>query len=94
LGDVFLFSAYPVSEHLRSLADKSRLLWSASWAVILFELSFPLALMTQPTLIAALLIAALFHLSNACLLGLNRFFWVWISAYPVLIWFQDRVLGH
>jgi len=94
LQDVFLFSAYPVSENLRQLAHNPRLLFAGSWAVMLFELVFPLALLTQTTLLAALIVAASFHLANACLLGLNRFFWVWLSAYPVLIWFQDRILGH
>lgn len=94
LQDVFLFSAYPVSENLRELTHKPRLLFVGSWAVMLFELVFPLALLTQTTLLAALVVAASFHLANACLFGLNRFFWVWISAYPVLIWFQDRILGH
>lgn len=94
LQDVFLFSAYPVSENLRNLAQKPQLLIAGSWAVMLFELIFPIALLTQTTLIAALIIAASFHLANACLLGLNRFFWIWLSAYPILIWFQDRILGY
>lgn len=62
-----------------------------SWAVMLFELVFPLALVSQPTLIAALTIAALFHLANACLFGLNRFFWTWIAVYPILFWLQARL---
>jgi hypothetical protein len=93
LQDVFLFSAYPVSESLRALASRPRLLRAASWAVMLFELFFPLALFTHATLAAALAIAALFHLANACLFGLNRFFWIWIAAYPSLIWLQYRIFG-
>ncbi|MGH1398554.1 MAG: HTTM domain-containing protein [Alphaproteobacteria bacterium] len=91
LGDVFCFSAYPASEALRSWANWPRLLYVMSWAVILFELLFPLSLLTQTTLIAALIIAATFHLANACLFGLNRFFWIWLSAYPAILWLQQRI---
>jgi hypothetical protein len=41
---------------------------------------------------AALGIAVLFHLANACLFGLNRFVWVWIAAYPAILWLQSRLL--
>ncbi len=93
LSDVFRFSAYPVSERLRELADRPRLLFAASWAVMLFEMLFPLTLWFQVTLFMGLGVAALFHLANACLFGLNRFLWIWIAAYPSIIWFQDRIFG-
>lgn len=93
LQDVFRFSAYPVSESLRAWADRPRLLFLMSWAVMLFELLFPLTLLTQHTLIAGLIIAATFHLGNACLFGLNRFFWTWLAAYPSILWLQERILG-
>ena len=91
LRDVFRFSAYPVSEALRGLAERRRFLWIMGWAVILFELVFSLALLNPIALKLALLGAAGFHLSNACFFGLNRFFWIWLCAYPALIWFQDRI---
>lgn len=91
LGDVFQFSAYPVSEELRKLAGHPRLLGAMSWFVILFELVFPLTVMTQITLIAGLITAAIFHFANACLFGLNRFFWIWLAAYPSIVWFQQRM---
>lgn len=93
LGDVFCFSAYPAGENLRALADWPRLLFVMSWAVMVFELLFPLALLTQATLIAGLVIAAVFHFANACLFGLNRFFWIWLAAYPSILWLQERLLG-
>ncbi|MCG8441205.1 MAG: HTTM domain-containing protein [Caulobacterales bacterium] len=91
LRDVFAFSAYPVGESLRGLAERRRPLLAASWGVMGFELLFPIALVSQPTLIAALVIAGAFHLANACLFGLNRFFWAWIAAYPSILWLQGRV---
>lgn len=90
LNDVFQFSAYPVSESLRAWANSPRLLFYVSWTVMLFELVFPISLLSSTSLGFALAIAALFHFSNACFFGLNRFFWVWIAAYPSLLWFQLR----
>ncbi len=90
LQDVFAFSAYPVSLSLRGWAQRPQILFYMSWAVMLFELVFPLTLLTQYSLYMGLGIAAAFHFSNACLFGLNRFFWVWIAAYPSIIWFQER----
>ena len=93
LQDVFAFSAYPVSENLRGLSVYPRLCRTASWLVILFEILFPLCLLSPALLYGGLAIAATFHLANACLFGLNRFFWIWLAAYPSLIWFQERFVG-
>lgn len=93
LQQVFAVSAYPVSENVRLWAQRPQLMLVMSWAVIGFELVFPLALFNQKLLIVALGIAALFHLANACLFGLNRFFWIWPAAFPVIIWFQTRLMS-
>lgn len=93
LQDVFSITAYPVSEHLRRWARHPRLLLAMSWAVIVFEMLFPLSLLHQTTMAVALVIAATFHLANACLFGLNRFFWIWPATYPVLFWFQARLMA-
>jgi len=93
LRDVFLFSAYPAGENIRQWANRPRVLFMMGWAVMGFELAFPLTFFARPALIAGLAIAALFHGANACLFGLNRFFWIWICAYPSILWLQERVLG-
>ena len=93
LCDVFQFSAYPVSESLRAWSNKPRLLFTLSWGVILFELFFPFSLLSVSSLYVALAIAASFHLANACLFGLNRFFWIWLAAYPSILWFQLRIMS-
>jgi hypothetical protein len=89
--DVLLFSAYPASENFRAGADWPRSVCLASWAVMLFELLFPLALLSPQALVIGLTLAALFHFVNACLFGLNRFFWFWLAAYPSLLWLQQRL---
>ncbi|MDA8585575.1 HTTM domain-containing protein [Rhodobacteraceae bacterium] len=91
LRDVFALSAYPVAGNLRAISERQNLTLFASWAVIAFEIAFPFALASPALLTGALVIAAGFHLSNAILLGLNRFFWIWLSAFPALIWFQARM---
>jgi len=91
LRDVFEYSAYPVSQSLRAWAKSPRLLLIMSWLVMLFELIFPFTLFSEQTLIIALVVAAGFHFANACLFGLNRFFWIWIAAYPSIFWFQLRL---
>lgn len=58
---------------------------AASWAVLALECGFPLAL-TGPAAAQGILAAAgAFHLVNAALLGLNRFAWAWLAAYPALL---------
>lgn len=93
LVDVFRYSAYPVSERLRLWASRPRVLFAMGWAVMLLEVVFPATLLWRPAMMIALALTAAFHLANACLFGLNRFFWIWISAYPVLLWFQGRIMG-
>jgi len=92
LCDVFQFSVYPVSESLRRWRESPRVLFVMAWGVMVFELIFPLLLLSHTSLIVALIIAASFHFANACLFGLNRFFWIWMAAYPSILWFQLRFL--
>ncbi len=92
LTDVFAITAYPVSEHARKWARSPQLMLVMSWSVMVFELLFPLSLWNHYALIVALVIAAMFHLTNACLFGLNRFFWIWPAAYPIILWFQSRIV--
>jgi hypothetical protein len=91
LQQVFAVTAYPVSESVRLFANKPMLMVCMSWAVIIFEILFPLAIFSVYALYIFLFIVASFHLANAFLFGLNRFFWIWPATYPALIWFQDRV---
>jgi len=93
LCDVFQFSAYPVSESLRNWSTSPKLLFVMAWSVMIFELLFPISLISSTSLMIALTIAATFHFTNACIFGLNRFFWIWISAYPSIIWFQQRIMS-
>ena len=94
LRDVFAFSAYPQTAALRQLAARPALLRLGGRAVVVFELAFPLGLVSPHALAVMLTLAALFHLANALLFGLNRFLWIWLSAYPALWWLQGRLFGQ
>jgi hypothetical protein len=91
LRDLFAMSAYPVSEQVRGWAPGPTGLKLLAWSIVLFESLFPLALLDAGALRFVLVAAAGFHVANAWLLGLNRFLWVWIAAYPLLLWFQSRI---
>jgi hypothetical protein len=64
-----------------------------SISVILWELFFLLSIANFT--FASLFIATgiIFHLINTFLFGLNRFFWVWISAYPSLLYFACNIIN-
>ncbi|HTE43027.1 MAG TPA: hypothetical protein VK629_19540 [Steroidobacteraceae bacterium] len=94
LTDVFRFSAYPASESLRGWSHWPRLLLTMSWLLMLFEILFPLAVLNTYTLYAALAVAIALHLVNAFLFGLNRFLWIWIAAYPSILWLQQRLIAN
>ena len=66
------------------LASQKFLALLLSWIIILFECSFPLAFLSRQLCMAYLAVGLGFHLMNFFILGLNRFFWVWIASYPVI----------
>ncbi len=85
---------YRVPARARTVLAHPLLARLAGWSVLGFECGFPLALL-QPRACPVLLAAgAVFHLGNALVLGLNRFLWSWLAAYPALLyWAQQRPSG-
>lgn len=68
-----------------ALDGAGRLRW-IGWSVLAFECAFPLA-WSGPRACAILLGAGLcFHLAVWLILGLNRFVFVWVAAFPALCW--------
>jgi hypothetical protein len=58
---------------------------AAIWAVIVFELSFPLVFFLPPSGALAMLAAGfLFHATLAIAMGLNAFVWAFLAAYPAI----------
>lgn len=64
----------------------------ATWGVLVFELTFPLALINKQICLFYLIAGMFFHLGNFFVFGLNRFFWVWTASYPA-IWYCCDLLS-
>lgn len=55
------------------------------WAVMVFQVTFPLSILLSPTsCLIALAMGAMFHIAIAVTMGLNNFVWSFIAAYPAL----------
>jgi hypothetical protein len=74
-----------VSERLQNPA-LARL---CAWSIIGFECAFGLAWLDPAICLAWIALGALFHLSNAAILGLNRFFFAWLASYPALLYLSQ-----
>jgi hypothetical protein len=59
----------------------------ASWSIMLLETAFPLVFVV-PRPLAVVLVASgvMFHVFAAVFMGLNTFFWAFLSVYPALLW--------
>jgi hypothetical protein len=56
-----------------------------SWLLIVWESTFPLALVHPVLAGAYCAIGVLFHAANALLLGLNLFVWAFLATYPAVL---------
>jgi hypothetical protein len=63
---------------------------AACWTLLSFECVFPLALLDRTVCLTLLALGASFHVVNARVLGLNRFLWAWLAAYPALFYWAAR----
>lgn len=63
-----------------------------TWGVEVFEIAFPLALLGGPvTMVPALGAALLMHLAIGHFMGLSRFVWAFLAAYPAVIYTSVQV---
>lgn len=76
---------YATPAVLQKLAQNPSAMLALAWLLIIFELTFPLALFAHTT-VAYVAMAAVFHLAMVYAFGLNRFFFAWAAAYPALLW--------
>jgi hypothetical protein len=84
---------YGVPPRARALLAKPRVALAASWAILLFECSFPCALRSEWCCVVYLSVGAAFHLANALLFGLNRFLFSWLAVYPVVLAMSNVIAG-
>lgn len=58
---------------------------------LFFELTFPVIFALPKLTLPYLAVALLFHLGNAAVLGLNRFLFAWLSAFPALYFAANSI---
>lgn len=86
LRAILRLPTYDIPSSLRGLANSSNFCLFGSWLILLFECSFPLALLHPFLATFYLVLAFLFQLANYSIFGLNRFLWAWLAAYPTIFW--------
>lgn len=83
LQEILRSQNYDVATFAKSSIGGSQALSRiSSWFVILLELIFPVVLIKPQLAFALAPIMLLFHLGNFMVLGLNRFVFIWLAAYP------------
>lgn len=77
---------YVIWAPARGVVKHAAVCGALAWAVMVFEVLFPLVLVV-PAEVRWMWLAAgfVFHLGNALVLGLNRFVWAWVATYPALL---------
>ena len=86
LSRALLLKTLDVPHVAQSLTRSPRVVRIVGWAVLFFELSFPLVLLMPSLRVPLVAIALVFHVFNAYAFGLNRFFWAWLAAYPAVLY--------
>ena len=67
------------------LNGKNFISWIACWIVLIFELAAIALPFFRSWVWSYAVVAILFHFMVFILFGLNRFFWVWLSAWPATL---------
>ncbi len=77
-----LYGPLPAHSRLRNPAVAR----VCSWAFIVWEISFPLALIGPMWAASYCAMAAIFHLLVFRYFGLNRFVWAWVVSFPAIVY--------
>lgn len=89
LKSIFAITLYPIPNWAHRIASNNTFSFIFSWCTILLECLLPLALIVFPKSVLLFIpLGILFHASITICFGLNRFFWVWISTYPAILYFS------
>lgn len=74
------------------LSDRPSLCRVLCWGVIVFEVLFIGALFSGPQFMWSMIVAGfVFHASAAVLMGLNSFFFAFLSAYPAIVYVNSLI---
>lgn len=77
---------YETPIEVQQLLQNSKIAKLASWLILIFECTFPLALLSPDLCLIYIAAALFFQLGNFFVFGLNRFVFAWLAAYPALYW--------
>ena len=84
--------------HVKVAALLNRRPWLGGfvgWSVIVIEIVFPVALVSPPWVLIALLLAgAMLHIGTVVLIGLDTFFWAFTATFPAIIFAHGVLLGR
>jgi hypothetical protein len=84
---IFNTRTYGYEPIARILLDQQLLTHALTWGAVVMECSFPLVLFAGfPGCLVFIAWGLSFHLMNAIVMGLNSFFWAFVSTYPALIY--------
>lgn len=78
--------AYGVPTPIQALLQRPGVARAATWGVLVFECGFPLVLLGPRAAAVGIVVAAVFHVANAWVLGLNRFLLTWAATWPALVY--------
>ena len=76
----------------RLLIDRPFASRAIAWSVIAFECAFPMALAGPRACLAFTVLAGMFHVTNAYVIGIHRFVLAWAATYPAIYWCSQHWL--
>jgi uncharacterized membrane protein (DUF485 family) len=92
MAGILSTEGYGIPAFARLLSARPRLDKLLCWAVISWEIGFPLVLIApRPVALALLATGVGFHVSCAIVMGLNRFVWAFCGCYPA-VWATAMLL--
>jgi hypothetical protein len=89
LALIFDTAAYGAPQVSKWLSKAPALAFFGSWSVIILECCMPFVLVVpRAVMVVMLSVACSFHLGCAVTMGLNCFFWAFVSTFPMLYLFN------
>jgi hypothetical protein len=91
---IFNTRTYGYEPIARFLLRRPRITKALTWGAVIMECAFTLALIAGfPGCLIFIAWGVVFHLMNATVMGLNSFFWSFVSTYPAVIYCSIAVAG-
>ncbi|AZZ36285.1 hypothetical protein CIK05_05600 [Bdellovibrio sp. qaytius] len=83
--------SYEIPNFFKTFTAQPKLLTTLSLGVIFFEISFPVVLISPRVALLYFAVGIVFHFLNFMVLGLNRFFFIWLATYPTIYFLQQQL---